>query len=170
MIICIWKSQRMGTSNLKLMLISWTWCSSVGPEVAPLFTISFECKKKKIKSWQVCDWLAKWLIMSGYMDLRRPRVYRRSNVGLVLVKVSRRFGCTWTFRYWWFTLSWIVERIRHLSQSQVTIYRTHIMLASSEIAKLFTGECSNGQSSWNGCVTRIEWIDKYITNCSLSEK
>ena len=29
------------------------------------------------------DWLAKWLIMSGYMDLRRPRVYRRSNVGLV---------------------------------------------------------------------------------------
>ena len=60
----------------------WSWCSSVGPEVAPLFTNSFECKKK-IKSWQVCDWLAKWLIMSGYMDLRRPRVYRRSNVGLV---------------------------------------------------------------------------------------
>ena len=41
-------------------------------------------KKKKKKSWQVCDWLAKWLIMSGYMDLRRPRVYRRSNVGLVI--------------------------------------------------------------------------------------
>ena len=66
----------------------WSWCPTVGPEVAPLFTISFECKKKKKKkkkkkSWQVCDWLAKWLIMSGYMDLRRPRVYRRSNVGLV---------------------------------------------------------------------------------------
>ena len=46
----------------------------------------FQCfkKKKKIfKSWQVYDWLAKWLIMSGYMDLRRPRVYRCSNVGLV---------------------------------------------------------------------------------------
>ena len=40
-------------------------------------------KKKKIKSWQVCDWLAKWLIMLGYMNLRQPRVYRRSNVGLV---------------------------------------------------------------------------------------
>ena len=40
-------------------------------------------KKKVFKSWQVYDWLAKWLIMSGYMDLRRPRVYRRSNVGLV---------------------------------------------------------------------------------------
>ena len=36
MIICTWKSQRMGTSNLKLMLISWTWgCTT------------FECKKKK---------------------------------------------------------------------------------------------------------------------------
>ena len=41
-------------------------------------------KKKKIfKNWQVYDWWTKWLIMSGYMDLRRPRVYRRSNVGLV---------------------------------------------------------------------------------------
>ena len=59
MIICIWKSQRMGTSNLKLMLISWTWCSSVGPEVAPLFTISFECKKKKKKNQKLAGlWLA----------------------------------------------------------------------------------------------------------------
>ena len=41
-------------------------------------------KKKENKSWQVCDWLAKWLIMSGYIDLRRPRVYRHSNVGLVI--------------------------------------------------------------------------------------
>ena len=40
------------------------------------------------KSWQVCDWLAKWLlvitmILLGIMDLRWPRVARRSNVGLV---------------------------------------------------------------------------------------
>ena len=40
-------------------------------------------KNKKIKSWQVCDWLVKWLIILGFMDLRWPRVYRRSNVGLV---------------------------------------------------------------------------------------
>ena len=40
-------------------------------------------KKKIFKSWQVCDWLAKWLIVLGFMDLRWPRVYRRSNVGLV---------------------------------------------------------------------------------------
>ena len=45
-------------------------------------------KKKKffkiIKSWLVCDWLAKWMIMLRFMDLRWLRVYRRSNVGLVL--------------------------------------------------------------------------------------
>ena len=28
--------------------------------------------------------LVKWLIMLGYMDLRRARVCRRSNVGLVI--------------------------------------------------------------------------------------
>ena len=56
--------------------------------IAPLFSL-FLCKvwKKKFfkifKSWQVCDWLAKWMIMLRFMDLRWPRVYRRSNVGLV---------------------------------------------------------------------------------------
>ena len=40
-------------------------------------------RKKIFTSWQVCDWLAKWLIVLGFMDLRWPRVYRRSNVGLV---------------------------------------------------------------------------------------
>ena len=38
---------------------------------------------KIFKSWQVCDWLAKWIIMLGFMDLRWPRVFRRSSVGLV---------------------------------------------------------------------------------------
>ena len=42
-------------------------------------------RKKIFKSWQVCDWLAKWLIVLGFMDLRWPRVYRRSNVGLVII-------------------------------------------------------------------------------------
>ena len=40
--------------------------------------------KKFFKSWQVCDWLANWLIMLGFVDLRHLRVVRRSNVGLVL--------------------------------------------------------------------------------------
>ena len=57
--------------------------------IAPLFTVSFhekfEQKKflKIFKSWQVCDWLAKWIIMFRFMDLRWPRVFRLSNVGLV---------------------------------------------------------------------------------------
>ena len=57
--------------------------------IAPFFTVSFHEKfeKKKFfkifKSWQVWDWLAKWIIMLRFMDLRWPRVFRRSNVGLV---------------------------------------------------------------------------------------
>ena len=38
---------------------------------------------KIFKSWQVCDWLAKWIIMLEFMDRRWPRVCRRSSVGLV---------------------------------------------------------------------------------------
>ena len=46
----------------------------------------FQHIKMNFKSWQVCDWLAKWLTAGvlGFMDLRWPWVYRRSNVGLVL--------------------------------------------------------------------------------------
>ena len=56
--------------------------------IAPLFSyFSWKVWKKKffkiIKSWQVCDWLAKWIIMLQLMDLRWPRVFQRSNVGLV---------------------------------------------------------------------------------------
>ena len=28
------------------------------------FLLNVKKKKKKIKSWQLCDWLAKWLILS----------------------------------------------------------------------------------------------------------
>ena len=35
------------------------------------------------KSRQVCDWLGKWLIMLGFMDLRQLRVAQHSKVGLV---------------------------------------------------------------------------------------
>ena len=53
--------------------------------IAPLFTVSFHemFEKKKFKCWQVCDWLAKCIIMLRFMDLRWPRVFRRSSVGLV---------------------------------------------------------------------------------------
>ena len=49
-------------------------------------------KKEVFKSWQVCDWLAKWLIVLGFMDLRWPWVYRRSNVGLVHTVASKWNG------------------------------------------------------------------------------
>ena len=38
---------------------------------------------KIFKSWQVCDLLAKWTTTLRFMDLRWPRVFWRSNVGLV---------------------------------------------------------------------------------------
>ena len=71
--------------------------------IAPLFTVSFREmfeKKKNVfeifKSWQVCDWLAKWIIMLGFMDLRWPRVFRRSNVGLVyLMCFGVYLSCRW---------------------------------------------------------------------------
>ena len=57
--------------------------------IAPFFSFfSWKVWKKKMffkifKNWQVWDWLAKWIIMLRFMDLRWPRVFRRSNVGLV---------------------------------------------------------------------------------------
>ena len=56
---------------------------------------------KIFKSWQVWDWLAKWIIMLRFIDLRWPRVFRRYNVGLVLfieldraqiIYISQRHG------------------------------------------------------------------------------
>ena len=94
-----------------LMLISWTWGCTTFHNFISMF-------KKKIKSWQVCDWLAKWLIMSGYMDLRRPRVYRRSNVGLVQLVLPKdpvfqniHFGTVCILRGWYseFGPAWLHE-------------------------------------------------------------
>ena len=63
------------------------------------FSFYFNVKEKTFfKSWQVCDWLAKWLIMFGFMDLRRPRVVRRSNVGLV-THCFRTSYVSWSVAY-----------------------------------------------------------------------
>ena len=59
--------------------------------IAPLFIVSFHEKFEKKRCFlkfskvgrPVCDWLAKWIILLQFMDLRWPRVFRRSNVGLV---------------------------------------------------------------------------------------
>ena len=59
--------------------------------IAPLFTVSFHEKFERklffkiFERWQVGDWLAKCMIMLLFMDLRWPRVFRRSNVGLVRI-------------------------------------------------------------------------------------
>ena len=60
---------------------------SVEPEITPLFIVSFQWFSTVFKSWQVCDWLPKWLlvIMLRFIDLRRPRDARRSNVGLIFM-------------------------------------------------------------------------------------
>ena len=85
------KNQRMGASNLKLIHISSTWDCTAFHNFLPMF----QKKKKIFKNWQVYDWRTKWLIMSGYMDLRRPRVYRCSNVGLVFQGHPSNFKVTW---------------------------------------------------------------------------
>ena len=43
-IICTWKSEGMGTSNLMLMLINWTW----GCTTFHNFISMFKKKKKKL--------------------------------------------------------------------------------------------------------------------------
>ena len=74
-------------------------------------------KKREIfKSWQVCDWPAKWLIVFGFMDLRWPRVYRRSNVGLVYVCCSYLFPfkhyfsvCVMYYHTWLFIVLYLLH-------------------------------------------------------------
>ena len=77
--------------------------------IAPLFTGSFHEMFENIfffffffKSWQVCDWLAKWRIMLLFMDLRWPRVFQRSNVGLVMIRHNFMLLIIlcWTITWW----------------------------------------------------------------------
>ena len=69
---------------------------SVQPGINCTTSVSFHemFEKKKflniLKSWQVCDWLAKWITMLRFMDLRWPRVFRRSNVGFVVIGHYRK--------------------------------------------------------------------------------
>ena len=92
---CRWlgKIQCTGILNENVTKKKWKW-----PGKMQGAGILRKKKKKKItrkdatyrdlvkifKSWQVCDWLAKWIIMLRFMNLRWPRVFRRSNVCLVI--------------------------------------------------------------------------------------
>ena len=80
----------------------WTWdCTTFQNFLSKIKKIQEEilsmwCKKNTaqqcqagpwstliFKSWQVCNWLAKWLIMLGFMDIKQPRISWHSNISLV---------------------------------------------------------------------------------------
>ena len=88
--------------------------------IAPFFTVSFHEKfeKKKFfkifKSWQVWDWLAKWIIMLRFMDLRWPRVFRRSDVGHVSLVFEVRRNSYIKFSQWWWAYS-IIQKHKSMS-------------------------------------------------------
>ena len=79
-----------------LYLNKGSFKSEVGPH-----QFNLREKKKTFKSWQVYDWLAKGLIILGFMDLRWPMVYQRSNVGLVTELMDL------TYKFWSiFVVTW----------------------------------------------------------------
>ena len=76
---------------IRIFYISSTWDYTT-------FHSFFNAKQMFFKSPQVCDWLDKWKIMLGFMDLRRLRVVRRSNIGLVPsvpLMALHCFVCMW---------------------------------------------------------------------------
>ena len=85
-------------------------------------------KKKFFKSWQVCDWLAKWLKMLGFIDLRQPRVVRHSNVGLVWSLVSSKIWyVTSYFPYFkWGTISTFEKEVPLLPSAKCAPHSSHV--------------------------------------------
>ena len=132
----------------------WNWSTSVQPAIAPLFIISFQCfkkkKKKVFKNWQVYDWRTKWLIMLGYMDLRRPRVYRRSNVGLVIHKITWFSNCKLnllsSWRVTFLQLSWYQAKVikfdKWHSRSEKVFEFYHFISKSQESLGIIVQRCS----------------------------
>ena len=77
----------------------WDWLCHF-----PQFLFLKSLRKKKLffkifESCQFCDWLVKWMIMLRFMDLRWPRVFWPSNVGLV--------------KYWTFSNALSRETLSH---------------------------------------------------------
>ena len=101
--ICIWRSRK----SIRILYISSTW------DWLHHFSVFFHgmfWKKKVFKSFkirQVCDWLAKWLIMLGFMDLRWPRVFLRflARVGLLCIEIFYIFPTFHSF-YWLLSAGW----------------------------------------------------------------
>ena len=84
--IYIYKDMTLSTIDMDFHISStWAWLHHFSQ-------VFFNVWKKRVfkifKSWQVCGWLTKWFIMLGFKDLRQPRGYWRSNVGLVLIMLN----------------------------------------------------------------------------------
>ena len=121
----------MGDSDLKLILIS----STLDCTTFHSFNKKKKEKKKIFKSWLVCDWLGKWLIILGFMDLRWPRVYRRSNVGIVINVSSFSSHCAFSF------LSFLVYRTSSLmagaANVRIVTYGLRDIYAKFKSTRLF---------------------------------
>ena len=77
---------------------------------------------KIFEGCQVCDWLGKSIIMLRFMDLRWPRVFRRSNVSLVYYCLAQSF-------------SQLHNEIHFFSHSN---YCSHISVVGAQITSNFT--------------------------------
>ena len=123
--------------------------------IAPLFTVSFQCLKKKmffkiIKSWQVCDWLPKWLIMFGFINLRRPRVNRRSDIGLVMYIFFHRprwvISCKFNFIIFPTVCSFLASLSLYFSCQMPWSLSTHLQIgtqdAFTQYERLYTSDIS----------------------------
>ena len=77
-----WRAQYILPADLAIVLAGFLKSITCSID---LVIILASCLKQKIfKSWHVCDWLAKWFIKSGYMDLSRPRFLSAFRRGLVV--------------------------------------------------------------------------------------
>ena len=85
-----------------------------------------------LKSWHVCDWLAKWLIILACMDLRRSRVSRRSNVGLVESALQQCDTFWWIDTCVWYHSMYIFESSSLVCLVQQGVF-THVWVVSIEI-------------------------------------
>ena len=137
----------------------------------------FEKKKKKkiFKSWQVCDWLGKWIIMLPFMDLRWPRVFGRSSHGLVFF--CARSMSNWCQSEGFFLTSWLLfyieaRNLQHLQHGYLVSFLLFewqsfamltwlIMLLIDMQAELWSGPQFMGKSilvwAW-GSEVLTEWV------------
>ena len=139
---------------------------------------------KIFKSWQVWDWLAKWIIMLRFMDLRWLRVFRRSNVGLVVFMLNKALSMSMFMSF-----HTILAALRHeamtwinnaqalwrqwatLAQSLLLIW--HVCLTTvaivAEMRYRFAGFCGCLLFAWdNHCLREDGFWDVFSTESNFT--